>query len=287
MDFTPFFQKKFITWLVSGAIGLFILVYLITSPLIIQPIYKAEALIYVPLTLFTQQYDQGGIGFGGDAEIDAHIQIMLSNFMMDSLLASFDLANQWGLDKTKNGAQAILYNKLRKNLDVQKNRYGSVSIKVSHPDAITAANMANDMVHIADVIKEKMLQQNRYKAYQFAKERYDEKLYEIESMENSGEEMMGFIQKNSGDRNMAILRQRTLYEAELWELTSLKNQYEKMRKSIDAPQPKSYIVSPAVPPAHPAWPPRLVISFAVVLIYVVLMVFVQIIKQDLKDAKTD
>jgi uncharacterized protein involved in exopolysaccharide biosynthesis len=287
MDFTPFIQRDFLKWLISGAVFIMMIIYFLTSSVFIKPLYRAEAVVYVPLTLFNQQYEQGGIGFGSDPEINAHIQIMLSNSMFDSLIERFDLAKLWKINTASDGAKANLYARLNSHLDVSKNRYNSVSVRVSHPDAATSAHMANTMVTLADVLKEEMLRENRHAAYRFAKERYDEKLMEINRMENSPEEWTEVQFKTVAGISMGNVRQRNLYEAELWELTSLKNQYQKLHKSILTPQPRSYVVSAAIPPAKPIWPPRLIITGAAMMIFVLLMIFVQLVKQEVKNAKAD
>lgn len=69
-------RRSILLWLFCGALVSFLLVWAFTSPMFIQPAYRSQALIFVPLTLFTQQFEQHGIGFASDAEIDGHIQIL-------------------------------------------------------------------------------------------------------------------------------------------------------------------------------------------------------------------
>jgi uncharacterized protein involved in exopolysaccharide biosynthesis len=285
MNFSAFFRKGFLIWIFTGSLLSFVLVYFFTSSLFIKPLYQSEAIIFVPLTLFSQQLDQGGIGFGGDAEIDAQIQLLLSNHMLVSLAKRFrdeypELSDNYG-----NPADYRLLNQLRKNISVKKTRYGSVSVQVRHRDAQTAADIANAMIFLGDSIKMSILHQNKHEAYLFAQAIYNDKLEEIAVMEQNTNlrNIINGLQTSGGENE--ALRLRILYEAELRELVSLKNQYEKLRKSMDTPPPSAYVFSPALPAVSPTWPPRFWLSVAGVIIFMAVMVFIEIIRHEAKSLK--
>ena len=274
------FTAGFIKWLVFGSFLASVLVYLITSPLIIKPVYRSEALIYVPLMIFTEQYDQHGIGFGGNAEIDGHIQILRSTRLYDSLDSRFRLADKWNIDINSTGGKSRLHRKAGSVIRIEKNRYNAISVSVHNTDAETAASVANAVVSLGDIIKEDILLENRLAAYHFSRELYEQKESEIRVME----ERTGPVTAASGSGNQQAdqdkFRQRTLYEAELLELTRLKNDFEKMKKGLEFSLPGTYIVSPAYAPDKPFRPGRGLLSIAAVPVYIVLMIFVAVIRQD-------
>lgn len=273
------FNARFFKWVIIGSLGTFFLVFLITSPLLIKPRYSSEALIYVPLTLFSQQFDQQGIGFGGNAEIDGHIQILQSSLLLDSLNARFGLAETWKIDSLESGASHKLYGRIRSKVKIGKTRYNSVSVKVSDSDPVMAADIANAIVELGDLIKEDILRENRLSAYDFAKKLYEEQNEEVLRLESAFESIRD---AGSGIRisGIGLNREQTIYEAALWELNSRKSRYEMISRSLQMPLPKSYIVSPAVVAHKPSWPPRLLLSLAAVAIFAVFLIFVEIIRQD-------
>ncbi len=299
-DISWLFRLNFIKWVAGGAAGIFLLVLLLTSPLIIRPLYQSEAIIYVPLTLFSRQYEQLGVGFGNNEEIDAHIQILSSSQMLDSLDAVFSLSEKLGIDMNDPGGRSRYYRIAGSRITAGKTRYGSVSVRVRDKDREYAAEMANRIVELGDLIKEDILLENRLAAYNFAKELYSEKLEETLEMERQIMEQEGILtvqrlRDGTADISFAeifghaegvdgatpdVIRQLTTYEAELWNLISLKNNYERVRKSLETPIPRSYIISPAVIAEKPAWPPRLIIAFAAVIAYVIIMVFIRIVRMD-------
>jgi len=272
------FTASLFRWLAIGVITTGVLTYFITSPIFVKPMYRSEAIIYVPLTLFTQQFDQHGIGFGSNVEIDGHIQILRSTKLIDSLDKQFDIYDAWNMNISGNGSKHRLYQKILSRVEISKTRYSSVSVSVRDHDAGRAAEMANAIVRLGDVIKEEILLENRLNAYRFARELYEQKQSEILTIEEGFGKLTD--ERESQAPGTESFRQKTLYEAELWELTARKNQYEKLRKSLETPLPRSYLVSPAIANHTPAWPARLPIITGVILLYIVVALFIQILRKD-------
>jgi uncharacterized protein involved in exopolysaccharide biosynthesis len=277
-NFSSFITSSFLKWLLAGMFVTGFLSYFVTSPAFIKPMYRSEAIIYVPLTLFTQQFEQQGIGFGSNPEIDGHIQILRSTQLLDSLDQQFDISGNWNMNVSDDQGRNRFYQKIQSRIDISKTRYGSVSISVKDHDPDRAAEMANTIARLGDVIKEDILLENRLNAYHFARELFEQKESEIIVIEER-------LKMDENERELhspgtESFRQRTFYEAELWELTARKNQYEKLRKSLETPLPRSYIVSPAIASHAPSWPPRILITIGAILTYIIIVLFIQIIRKD-------
>ena len=295
-DYSRVFRPVFVKWLLAGAAGAFLMVYLLSSPFFIKPLYQSEALIYVPLTLFSQQYEQQGIGFGNNEEIDGHIQILKSSLLLDRLDESFRLSSSWNIDTASAGGKSRLYDRLNSLVTIVKTRYNSVSVRVRHHDRQLAASLANHIVALGDSIKEEVLFGNRLEAVNFANSLYREKQDEIKELELNlsgktmsvpGPDAPGagyFLQGGSPD--LSSLRHLIIYETELRQLSSLKSRYETLRKSLETSLPGSYVISPAIASHTPVWPPRLLLSMAAAASFIVLMIFFQIIRQDGKPQET-
>jgi capsular polysaccharide biosynthesis protein len=268
-------STRFLRWLIVGAVTTFALTYMVTSPLLIKPLYQAESIIYVPLTLFNKQFDQQGIGFGSSAEIDGHIQILQSTRILDSLDKRFGLLRQITAETDPEHALSLYYRKMRDKIKIEKTRYGSVSVAVQDHDAAKAAELANAIVMLGDIIKQDILLENRLIAVDFARDLFEKKEQEIALLE----EKINVTGKENDPTDLRLLnirRQQTIYEAELYELTALKNNHDKLLKSLDIDLPKVYVISPAIKAHKPVWPPRLLLASAATLIYIVLLFFITI-----------
>lgn len=287
-DLRWLFEKKFIIRSLILAAAVFFLVYLATSPLFIKPLYESETIIYVPLTLITQQHEQQGIGFGGNAEIDWHIQVLKSTRMLDSLNTLFGFSEQWSMDLTLPDARSKLYQAISSLVSIGKTRYGSVSVKVRHSDAATAAEMSGKIVSIGDAIREDILFDNRNKAFELARELYRQKENEVAQLQKIIEQEAVSDSGNSPLPGSNFHEVLVIYEDELRELRTLRNEYRRIKNSLNTPLPSSYIVSEAIISHKPVWPPRKLLSMASVLIALLGMVFFQMIRLDkstrLKDA---
>ncbi len=278
--FRNFLRVALLKWLIIGSPLIFLIVYFATSPVFIQPQYRAEAIIYVPLAIFTQQYEQQGIGFGGNMEIDGHIQLLHSTQVLDSLAAIFGFAERLNIDLGKPDGRSRLYNALRSRIKIEKTRYSSVSVTVRDADPERAASMANEVIRLGDVIREIILYENRLTAYHFALELYEQKLKEVGEMEQKMQSV-DFVPGSYLLTDPANpVRVRTQYEAALWAMTERKNQYETISKSLQTPLPGAYVVSPGVPSHNPYWPRRILFSLAAVVLFVLLTFFIEMIRLD-------
>ncbi len=271
------FSRNFWVWLAVGFVGSFVLIYLISSPVFFKPRYQAEALVYVPLSIFVHQFDQHGIGFGSNAEIDVYIQLLYSTHVLDSLEATFGLKERWDIDADQGAAgRSQLHNKLRSMLRIGKTRYGSVSVGVRYTDPMLATEMANELVRLGDAVREHILSENRYAAYEFARALYENKLLEVEEMER---EISAYGHDNT-QKGIEQSRLLTLYEAEFQILTMRRDLYETMKKGLETPLPAAYVVSLAVVPHQAKWPPRLLWSFAAAFGFLLLAFFTEMIRRD-------
>jgi capsular polysaccharide biosynthesis protein len=279
IDLSWLFRIKFLKWLVSGSLVIFILTWIMTTSLLLKPVYRSETLIYVPLTLSSLQYEQNGIGFGSNAEIDGHIQILKSTLLYDSLDAVFRLSDFWNIDISSKGGKSNLYSNLAAIIKIEKTRYNSVSVTVRYHDAELAAAIANAVVEFGDNIKEGILFENRHSAYLLARELYHEKQEEISSLERRLKEKDP-VPSMQSIADINSFRDMVIFETELKELTSRKNRYEKMAKNMETPLPRSYVISPAVAAVRPSSPPGVLFGFIAALAFVVVYIFVEIIRQD-------
>jgi hypothetical protein len=231
--------------------------------------------------LLSQQLNQQGIGFGNDKEIDWYIQILKSNNLTDSLITRFKLSGSFKVNSNNLKEKSKLFKLIESRIIVEKTRYGAVSIKVLDNDSKRAADMANDLVDIGEIIKRKLLYNNRREALNYIQSLYEQKSAEVIVLENKLDSLEKKYQTTQLRNNLLFEKIQSLYKLEFQELISRKDIFEREKTSFDTPLPKTYIVSNAIPTHKPVWPKRWLWSIAAGGIYFFLLIVIEIIKSDL------
>lgn len=284
ISYSWLFKSRLILFFVIGSFTVFLLVMILTSSVFIKPRYESEAVINVPLTLFSEQFAQGGIGFGGNAEIDWHIQLLLSRTMLDSLINRFSLVEKWGFEKDNSQHLINVQSRLSAMISVNRNRYGAVSVRVQSQDAMLSADIAAAIVELGDILRRVVLKDNRMVAVDFARERFYDKLAEVDSMESA------LLSNNRNHTNSEqilseINRSRVLFEAELWQLSQLRADYNRLKRKLNTPLPATYVISGPVVSHNPVWPPRLLLSVGAMVVFIVAFLFFETIRNELSKNK--
>ena len=277
------FNLRFLIIMAVGAVATGIITWLVTSPVFITPLYRSEALIYVPLTIPSRQIEQQGIGFASDIEIDGHLQIFQSARMRDSLIERYNLAQNLEVDLNETGGLSRLYEKIDSRIKFEKTRFSSVAVSVLNPDPVLAAEMANVIVNLGDVIKEDILYENRRKAFLQAQQHYENKLQSvklleqmIDSLDNSG---------NNKSTDNEIFRLKNQYATEVQELASRNNHLEIVERDFNTGLPGSYIISQAIPSAKSHWPNRKLLVTGSAIAFIFFLLVIEIIKQNAKSTE--
>ena len=277
-DLSWLWQKNFVKRVIIGSFACGLLVYIVTSPWIIKPLYESEVIVYVPLTILSQQLNQQGIGFASDREIDWYIQILKSNQVADSLIKRYDLINYFKIDTSDLDTKNQIYRKIESRIIIDKTRYGSVSIRVRDNDAKRAANIANEIIVLGELIKRNLLFPNRQESMRYVNSLYNQKSIEVAHLEKSLDSLM---ETSHGlKRDYLYEKMLTLYRLEFQELIARKGLYEREQKNFDTPLPTAYVISSAVPKSQPIWPRRSLLMGAGAGIYLLLLLVFEIIRRD-------
>ncbi len=163
--------------LISGLSAL-----LLSSEWFFDPKYKSETVVYVPLVKMSEQLMYTGYRFANDKETDEFIQILMSNNIIDSIDARFDLGAHYKIPKDEFYFQE-LKEEFESNVSISKTRWSSVSVEVMDTDAQLAADLANEIVRLGDVLKEHLYFQNNQMAFENANQYYARKVNELEVIE--------------------------------------------------------------------------------------------------------
>jgi len=281
-DLSWLWQKKLLKRASLGALGCALLVFIVTMPFIIKPLHESEVIVYVPLTILSQQLNQQGIGFASDREIDWYIQILKSNQLTDSLIKKYSLLSYFKIDTSDIDSKNQLYRKMESRIIIDKTRYGSVSIRVRDNDPKRAADMANEIVILGEVIKRNLLFPNRQESMRYVTSLYNQKETEVERLQNKLDSLRETPHGSKSD--YLYSKTLTLYNLELQELIARKGIFEREQKNFDTPLPMAYIISSAVPKSQTVWPKRGLLMGAGAGIYLLLLVAFEIVRRDNKKA---
>ncbi len=278
----PFIGFRIPARIAAGLVLVCLTAVIGTSPRVVKPMYESESLIFVPLTILSKQIEQQGIGFASDREIDAHIQILESGQMRDSLIQRFSLAEAYGIETKNPGGQSRLHRLLSTRTKIQKTRYGSVSVQVRDGDPKRAALMANAIVELGNLIKEDLLLANRKGALDYAQTLYDGKVADVMSLERKIDSLALVKGGRNGTTGNQAAKLQSVYVSELQELAGRKNHLEREQKSFETELPRAYVISSAIPDFEPVSPRRLLIVLAAAAIYLFLVAVIFIILRDVR-----
>lgn len=133
---------------------------LISSPIVIKPKFKSEAIIYPPANTNAKITAEFDLRFGSEKEIDEHIQILNSGILKDAIIRKYKLFNHYEIDEQALDKENKLYKVYDKNISIEKTKFNSISISVLDEDPKIAASIANDLVKIGDEVKSVIIKKN-------------------------------------------------------------------------------------------------------------------------------
>ncbi|MEI6456296.1 MAG: Wzz/FepE/Etk N-terminal domain-containing protein [bacterium] len=107
-----------------------------SSPIVITPLYKSDAVIY-PSNISP---------YSDENETEQSVQIFQSRDIRDSLVKKFDLARHWGIDSNYRFFKSTLLWIYSQRVKVSKTPYEAVQIEVWDPDPQTACNLVNALM---------------------------------------------------------------------------------------------------------------------------------------------
>ena len=205
--------------------------FLFSSKWFIPTKYKCETVVYVPLTKISEQLIFTGYRFATDKETDEFIQILHSNEIVDSLNSTFDLVKHYQIDSSIPELSLVLRKQVQSNTSISKTRYGSIAISVMDEDPDMAANMANEIVRLGDVLKENLYKSNNYYAFKIADEFYTEKANEIERIKNV------LYKEEISDQELAVTKLETSLSGVNLKLKQLNRKVDALRKETNSFSP--------------------------------------------------
>lgn len=144
--------------------------------------YKAETIIFPPNTHVSDHLISAGLRFGGDKEIDEHIQLLSSGIVRDSMINRFDLKKHYDLETNSSTFLDDLFEEYDNNVRVRRTPYNSIAVAIWDQSPEVASQMTNELVLCADRIKSRMFKANIKTAYHKNQKAYLDKKNEVDAL---------------------------------------------------------------------------------------------------------
>lgn len=233
----------------------------------IAPTYEAEAILFVPLMVVEKQIAQDGFGFGGPAEVDAHIEILRSPTLSQSVEASLMMHTE----------EAEMASKVASSLSAKRTPNGAISIRARAKDRQLAMHTIQAAIDTADAHKSRMLKTNRMSAAVQAATRFTEKAKDVIDIRDILDSLRTHsLEANERER---IHLQTRIFEYEVRlshaveELARYESQRQRLSGAAKAELPATYVLGTVSAENEPGWPPRLLFSALAMSMVLLLSVF--------------
>jgi uncharacterized protein involved in exopolysaccharide biosynthesis len=112
--------------------------------------------------------------FGEEEQAEQMVQILQSSRIRDKIIQEFDLMRHYGIDENDANKYYNLIKKYNNNFFFVRTRYGSIQIDVLDRDAQLAADMANKIVDLIDTVKNAMVAERTWPAFEINKRKKEQ-----------------------------------------------------------------------------------------------------------------
>jgi uncharacterized protein involved in exopolysaccharide biosynthesis len=200
-------KKRKILVMVSGIAGV---VGLIVS-LLMTPIFRSTAIVFPAATStvsFSEQRNAkaAAMDFGEEEQAEQLVQILSSSRIRDKIIQEFDLMKHYYIDENDANKYYKLVKTYNENFLYVRTRYGSIQIDVLDRDAKLAADMANKIVDLIDTVKNNMVAERTWPAYEINKRKK-------EQLEKEREELVHRLDTLSAMGVMSLDGRTELFQA--------------------------------------------------------------------------
>jgi uncharacterized protein involved in exopolysaccharide biosynthesis len=200
-------KKRKILVMVSGIAGV---VGLIVS-LLMTPIFRSTAIVFPAATStvsFSEQRNAkaAAMDFGEEEQAEQLVQILSSSRIRDKIVQEFDLMKHYDIDESDANKYYKLVKTYNENFLFVRTRYGSIQIDVLDRDAKLAADMANKIVDLIDTVKNNMVAERTWPAYEINKRKK-------EQLEKEREELVHRLDTLSAMGVMSLDGRTELFQA--------------------------------------------------------------------------
>lgn len=185
-----FMRKKSGMLLVTTALAF---ISSVIFSLLIDDKYESSVILFPSTTtsisralLNNENYkEKDFLEFGEEEEAEQLIQILNSDEIRNHIIEKFDLANHYKIDPEAKYKNTNLIREYEGNIDFYRTKFMSVKIEVLDTDPQYAADIANEIARMVDVVRNKMLKKVAQQAFIIVESEYKRLVSDISKMEDT------------------------------------------------------------------------------------------------------
>ncbi len=146
---------------------------------LLTPIYRSTAIVFPAATStvsFSEQRNAkaAAMDFGEEEQAEQLVQILQSSRIRDKIVSQFDLMNHYEIDAKDPNKYFKLVKQYNSNFLFVRTRFGSIQIDVLDVNPQKAADMANKIVDLIDTVKNNMVAERTWPAYEINKRKKEQ-----------------------------------------------------------------------------------------------------------------
>lgn len=169
-------------WKNRKRIGVFTTVAAVVALVVsflITPQYRSTAIVFPAATSTVSFSDQrnakaAAMDFGEEEQAEQLVQILSSSRIRDRIVAQFDLMKHYEISPTDPNKHYKLVKEYDNHFFFVRTRYGSIQIDVLDEKPELAAQMANKIVDLIDTVKNVMLAERTWPAFEVNKRKKEQ-----------------------------------------------------------------------------------------------------------------
>ena len=146
---------------------------------LLTPIYRSTAIVFPAATStvsFSEQRNAkaAAMDFGEEEQAEQLVQILQSSRIRDKIVSQFDLMNHYEIDTKDPNKYFKLVKQYNSNFLFVRTRFGSIQIDVLDVNPQKAADMANKIVDLIDTVKNNMVTERTWPAFEINKRKKEQ-----------------------------------------------------------------------------------------------------------------
>jgi len=186
-----FFMQKWKNILITTS--LLAIISSVIFSLLIEDKYESSVILFPSTTtsisralLNDENYkEKDFLEFGEEEEAEQLIQLLNSDRIRDHIIRKFDLYNHYDINPDEEYRKTKLIKEYNGNIDFYRTNVMSVKIEVLDTDPVYAANIANEIAMMVDIVRDEMLKKRAKQGFEIVEKEYQTLIAEINAIEDT------------------------------------------------------------------------------------------------------
>ena len=174
-------RKLVIGFTLSVSIAAYGLSFLIT------PLFLSTAIVFPSKSSSVSFYESRNVkassmDFGEEEQAEQLVQILQSSRIRDFVVSKYNLIDRYNIGSDDPNKMFKLNKAYEGHFSFERTRFGSIKIDVLDEDPKLASEMANAVVGLIDTVKNQMIQERTFPAFEITKRKKDQLDTEIQAL---------------------------------------------------------------------------------------------------------